>query len=870
MNEMSTLKPIRFFLPPLLALLWLAVLLSGTQASAAAPAPPVLLRLQAVTFDPLQAPVLPARLAAAVPSPYAVVQFAAPPLPAWRAALETSGVQVLGYLPDYAYLVRLPDGGRAALDGLPGVRWAGALLPAYRLDPALWAASGSLTLTVQLFPGEDPAAVAALDGVQVLETARMAWQTTLRLQADATLLPALAALPGVRWIEAAPAPVLLNDVAAGLSGVTAARETLGLTGAGQVVAVADTGLDLGATGPLTDFSPVVAAYCLGRPAPCLWDDPQGHGTHVAGSVAGSGALSGGQFRGMAPGAGLVVQSLYSPTQPGGLFVPADLNLLLTPPYSDGARIHSDSWGSSGNRYNTWAQTVDQFVWDHPDMLVVVAAGNGGIDRGGDGLVDPGSLYSPATAKNVLTVGASESLRLEQGYTGSYGDSPGGANFPVAPVHSDLISDDPAGLAAFSSRGPAADGRIRPDLVVPGTNIVSARSHHPSAAYPQFYDDDYAFTSGSSQAAPIASGAAALLRQWYVEHGVASPSAALLRATLVNGAVDLTPGQYGPAVGGTVVVSDDVEGTPVWTSTTWVVTGTRGVHSPANAWTVSGAQDIQRLDATLDLSSVTSPTLFFWNRRSFGFSYARVYACGVSPRVSYSPAAAGRVGWALEAVDVSVCAGNPTALLRFEFQCSAFPSCSADFWAVDDLMVADGARLAEVGPPPDVGQGWGRLDLAASLPPRSTLWVTDVLPGLQTGQVLTLPFPLAVPFAPLRATLAWSDYPALPNAALALVNDLDLWLVTPEGQRVYANGLAGPDRTNTVERLAWTPVSSGTMHLVVTGHNVPLGPQPFALVVNQAVWRVYLPLALRASVQQGRPPGRCYCAPQKTSRAAWAR
>ncbi|MBN1180020.1 MAG: S8 family serine peptidase [Anaerolineae bacterium] len=824
----------------ILSTISIAFLLVGATLLAVHASPPdsapVLLRLQSGSFDPLHAP---ARFAVTPSSPYAIVQFTGPVQPAWRAALERSA-DILGYLPDYAYIVRLPSGQRAALRRLPGVRWVGDVLPAYRVDPELWGAAGTLTLTVQLFPGEDPAPVTHRPGVRVLDTARTHWQTTLRLTADAAILPDMAALPGVRWIEPAPAPRLLNDVAAELTGVTAAGAALDLTGSGQIVAVADTGLDVGASGPLTDFAGrVVSAYGVGRPG--TWDDPHGHGTHVAGTILGSGALSGSAFQGMAPDAQLVVQSLYSPTAAGGLAIPADLTLLFSPAYTDGARIHNNSWGTPGNRYNTHAQTADQFVWDHPDMLIVVAAGNGGIDRGGDGLVDPGSLYSPATAKNVLAVGAAESRRSGQGYTGTYGDSPDGGDFPADPVHSDLISDDPGGLAAFSSRGPTADGRIRPDMVAPGTNILSARSHHPSAVYAFPYDDHYAFESGSSQAAPVASGAAALVRQWLAAQGEVAPSAALVRALLVNGATNLSPGQYGPAVTGTVVAFDDVESTPVWTSTTWAITDTYGVHSPGNAW-VAGGIGTQYLDATLDLSGVTSPTLIFWNRRALAGSWARVTACGV-PRPSYNWSNGTRIGWAQEAVDIAQCAGNAAALVRFEIQCIVLP-CATDVWALDDIAVVDGGRLAEVETAPDAGQGWGRLNLTASLALEEAVWYADVVPGLQTGEVVTFTLPALVAGARFQATLVWPDYPALPNAAVAWVNDLDVTVVDPSGNIHYPNGLAGPERANTVERAGCTVAETGVVRVVVRGANVPFGPQPFALVVSPAYESMYLPLIRR--------------------------
>jgi subtilisin family serine protease len=820
-----------------------------TVSAAPPPDPVVRLRLQAGSFDPRRAaPPLPGPLTIGSTSPYLIVQFAGPVRPEWRAALEAAGVEVLDYLPDYAYVVRLPVAvHRATLSRLPGVRWVGDLLPAYRLAPVLWEAEDPRTVTLQLFPGQDPAAVFEMPGVRVLEIAPTRWQTTLRIRCDGDQLPALAALPGVRWIEPFVPPELVNDVVAGLTGVLTAWTTLDLTGTGQLVAVADTGLDVGAAGTITDFAGrIVATQSFGRPATGAWDDPQGHGTHVAGSAVGGGVLSGGQFRGMAPGAGLVVQSLYTSTSPGGITVPSDLRDLLSPAYTVGARIHSNSWGVAHNRYDTWAQTADQFVWDHPDMLVVAAAGNGGIDRGADGLADPGSLYSPATAKNVLAVGAAESLRLGQGDTATYGQH--GPEFPANPVRDDLISDEPEGLAAFSSRGPAADGRIRPDLVTPGTNLISARSHHPSAAYPFIYDDHYAFYSGSSQAAPIASGAAALARQWLARGGLDDPSAALVRALLIHGATDLAPGQYGEAVTGTVVISDHVEGSGVWTSATWIVTDTYGAHSPAWAWVAEGEIGFQRLDATVDLSSRISPTLFFWNRRAVAHSAARVKACGTE-FVEYDANNGGNVGWALEAVRIPSCAGVVAAEVQFELQCLSSPACEADVWAVDDIVVADGARLAEVGPVPDPGQGWGRLDLAASLAsePGVGRWLVDEGIGLTTGQGVTYTLQVMDPSVPLQATLVWSDYPASPAAAVALVNDLDLELERPDGEIVYPNRLAEPDRANNVERIAVDGPVTGAYRLRVRGTNIPHAPQPFALLVTFGTHEHFLPLVVRGGL-----------------------
>src|SRR5439155_9321918 len=140
-----------------------------------------------------------------------------------------------------------------------------------------------------------------------------------------------------------------------------------------------TGFDKGST---TNVHPafkgrVAKLYALGRPG--KKNDPDGHGTHVAGSVLGAGNSTslGIKVRGTAPKAKLVLQSvLDAGGNLGGL--PEDLSQLFTPPYqTDKARIHTNSWGSVGNFgvYDQQAREVDQFVHDHRDMLICFAAGN---------------------------------------------------------------------------------------------------------------------------------------------------------------------------------------------------------------------------------------------------------------------------------------------------------------------------------------------------------------------------------------------------------------------------------------------------------------------------------------------------------------
>ena len=219
---------------------------------------------------------------------------------------------------------------------------------------------------------------------------------------------------------------------------------------------------------------------------------------------------------------------------------------MTRAFGEGERVYEIGRGvADAGRYGMESRGIDAFTWSHPEMLVVAAAGNAAVDvNPADGVVDAGSVGSPATAKNVLSVGAAEGRgNVARTWRESWPE-----DFAVEPIALDRMvqSDGGQGLAAFSGRGPCTDGRIKPDLVAPGTFVAVPRpADSGETGWGVAEHSSEIYVGGTGVAAGLAAAAARQARQWLVEHrGISAPSAALVRALLIAGARDLAPGQYG--------------------------------------------------------------------------------------------------------------------------------------------------------------------------------------------------------------------------------------------------------------------------------------------------------------------------------------
>ncbi len=481
-----------------------------------------------------------------------LLQIAGPLLAENRAKLEAAGVQLIESFRNGFYSALLSPAQASAvatLDFVSGVQLydvnqtvAGAAGGPGPLESGAPRAVGAKAFyDVMLHREDDLAEVLAWlrrHNVSIVGNGR----SKIRIEApeDAPILTEIRGLNAVRDCADYVEPKLFNDRARALMKIEPqSAPVFAYDGAGQIVAVADTGLDE----QHPDFAGrIVDKVALGRPGKS--DDPNGHGTHVAGSILGDGSASNGVFRGIAPAARLYFQSLIDDRgRLGGL--PIDLIDLFEPAYAAGARIHNNSWGAAtASTYAVNAREVDDFVFRRRDMLIVIAAGNEGsaINRANTpaGVVDWLSIGSPATAKNALTVGASRSDRSSGGLSEMTWSEWNG-RFPDPPQSTEKVSGDPESLAGFSSRGPSDDRRIKPDIVAPGTDIVSTRSSSGNDAtfWALHSNARYAFMGGTSMATPLVSGCAALIRQFYVQARNHEPSSALLRATIINGARKLT-------------------------------------------------------------------------------------------------------------------------------------------------------------------------------------------------------------------------------------------------------------------------------------------------------------------------------------------
>ncbi|MDE0574214.1 MAG: S8 family serine peptidase [Candidatus Poseidoniales archaeon] len=331
---------------------------------------------------------------------------------------------------------------------------------------------------------------------------------------DSAWLTSLARDHRLLFIEKHDSIGIVNNYARSISTIDATvnNHNGGLDGTGEVGALSDSGLDQD-HGDFTNR--IRGVYHNYGPDNSAADTNSGHGTHVSGTMLGDGSGDS-STRGVAPAATFHFYQLEHDAS-GQLARWGSLYDMFRDSQQKNAHVQSNSWGaqSSWGQYTSDSRSADSFLHDYDDFLVLFAAGN-------EGSQGAQSIAPPATAKNVLTVGASTTGR------------PGTASVGQ--------------VASFSSIGPTADGRIKPDIVAPGVQICSARAEEAqnpagwscsSARHSGTTTPLYMSADGTSASAPVVGGAALLARQFLrTELSISNPDSALIKAILINGARDL--------------------------------------------------------------------------------------------------------------------------------------------------------------------------------------------------------------------------------------------------------------------------------------------------------------------------------------------
>lgn len=492
--------------------------------------------------------------------------------------LAKHGVKVVSYLPNNAYVVASNITLAKTLKTNKDIRWHGDYLSAYKISPDLLNQNKvfkkTFDISIALFNDIQEKNINNLFRKylpknpikQLLKGNNNQVIITISQNELKSTLNTLAAIEAVQFVEIVKPLKYLNTEAVPAVQANVASDAFnsddsytpsvtpiwdkGLLGSGQLIGVADGGLDANedwfvhydngstvthivteaedttppAVGTLYPDRKVVGYFVMPGAEP--YEELGGiHGTHVTGSIAGdrleaigtgpSGKVSSptdsgyDNDDGMAPNAQILFQDLGAIREVDGedeaVLSGQGSSPMWEQAYNVGVRIHSNSYGSDGDGAYSFSDIrADETLHKFEDMLIVFAAGNDGPDEN--------TISSPGNAKNVLTVGM-------------------------------LNHGNSLAIQALSSRGPTDDGRLKPDIIATGAQIESAAgdTNTTTNIEPPLRQT----LTGTSMATPITAGSSALVRQYFTDGfyptGSANeadkhiPTGALLKAVMINGA-----------------------------------------------------------------------------------------------------------------------------------------------------------------------------------------------------------------------------------------------------------------------------------------------------------------------------------------------
>lgn len=761
-----------------------------------------------------------------------IVQSRGPVTDAFRSALQQAGAEIVSYVPNNAYLVRASEGAARQIGALPTAQAVLPWEPYYKIDRALLEFAVKETelpsntrLNVLLFPGERESVLRELARMEAVvlgeERSPFGWQ--LMVRPPETALVALAKLPGVQAIERLFPRRLANDLARVRVRVTtnslaSTPNYLDLRGNGVKVNVNDTGVDW--THP--DLQGRVTSDF-----PSTFDDVDGHGTHVAGTIASSGnnsppipprnipgSATNANFRGMAPEADIFALPINRTFGPDT----SDTYLQETAAAAD-ALISNNSWGYFGSgSYTLAAASWDAAVRDAlpgvtgpQPMIAVFSAGNRGA----------GGIDAPGTAKNVITVGAIENMRVLTNEVWRGVDPNILTNQPWL-----SMTDTNNEIAEFSSLGnvnPGEEGdggRFKPDVVAPGTFVASTRSG-------LWVESDRSVQVSSDQISfvRIRAGRTNLYSTFIPENGTQL-------------GVVCVPNQDSPAGGlpplPIQIRVGDVPGNADFVATNLATVPTVGLVPDTWFFSVANTNETDvflhiRYFVTLTNDVGNEPEVF--KRLNDELAPYYRYESGTSMS---APVVTGLIALMQEYFTKTLGWTNSPALTK--------------------ALLINGARSVNSAYDFNTtnvvnGQGWGLANLTNSIPVNptsaggdgiftsSSMVLYDQHPdrALATGQSFTRTVNVSTAgrSQPLRISLVWTDPPGNPAVGIKLVNNLDLVVTNLDTGEVYiGNGIGGGSIFN--DAVAASSVTFDTVNNVENVYLQGLFNRPLASAYSVTV------------------------------------
>ncbi|MEK6967608.1 MAG: S8 family serine peptidase, partial [Nanoarchaeota archaeon] len=734
---------------------------------------------------------------------------------------------MLGIIPQNAYLVQSAST-KSQIQANSNVRWVEIFHPAFKLSSGIYptVASGLTTGNSSEYQ------ISYLFGnKEIVNQSLVALGSSILYEFDGifniiapdTILKNISKIQSVLLISAYEAPTYKNDVARIVTGVESLQNGvfgIPFKGEGELVDILDSGLDsavkCSGIADCNTKNPNIFKDFKGRireirnttgPGDAI--DTNEHGTHVAGTAVGDGANSGGIYRGAAPLSEFMMQQRDGNERSG-----------LSYAIGQGYKIHSNSWGGTecAFTYKVQAQSLDKMLYENQWSAFIFAAGN--EEQNPCNATGANSIQPESIAKNVITVGATESFRTQPAPSAT-GPLAGffllpslttrfkaigapftyNGGFGVGPIIPD--TDDNEDIAGFSSRGrpvsplTANTVRVKPDIVAPGHYIVSTRS------------------------------------------SVCQNDVDANGDNVTNSSDCVGRGQVGgPVYGyGSNYVAVDIfnsSGAQIFT------------QLPIRA------SDIAGLIAHMNTNLLGSPF-------SFNNSVPIPSNPNLAGNSAYKEYYTYLSGTSMATPHVS---GALALVLEYNRKMQNHPNSSASLMKA---MIINGARniggqgTAAQGTTtnaPNNDQGWGLLDMPSTLFPLSrhtTLVFSDnEAPSKLTSagdqvsytSINTIPMRFSKK-SNLSITLVWADQQAA-GLTDSLINDLDLIVTAPNGDVYYGNifnaaGFSvkttvnpGKDAVNNVEKVKMKDLTDGFYNVTVKAATITGNPQKFALVVAPVV------------------------------------